>query len=135
MRSCVSTGGLHHVNIRAPDSLIEDLRVFYCEVLGLEVGSRPPFASRGYWLYAGGRDILHLSVVESSESEATKRSTGHLDHIALACTGLEAMLERLASRGIPYRADHVPALGQTQLFIEDPSGLRVELNFSAIPDA
>ena len=43
-----------HVNTRSAD--VERTRAFY-ERLGLRVGDRPPFASRGYWLYPDGRRV------------------------------------------------------------------------------
>src|SRR3954470_9328416 len=59
--------GLNHYNLRAPRELMETLRAFYVEVVGLEPGPRPPFDSPGHWLYAGGRPILHLSLAAPAE--------------------------------------------------------------------
>ena len=47
--------------------LIEALRRFYTEVIGLQVGPRPPFDSPGHWLYAGPVDLLHLTVAQEVE--------------------------------------------------------------------
>lgn len=55
------TIGLNHYNLRAAPELLAELKEFYCEVVGLELGKRMPAMSSGYWLYAGGQDILHLS--------------------------------------------------------------------------
>ena len=79
-----AVAGLAHVNIRAPQALIEDVRAFYRDVIGLREGPRPPFRSRGYWLYAGGRDVLHLTVDPGAERAS---GDGWLDHVAFAATG------------------------------------------------
>ena len=67
----MKTLGLDHYNLCAPRDLIERLRLFYTETIGLTVGYRPPFGSFGYWLYAGGNAVLHLS-----ESPREVRPTG-----------------------------------------------------------
>ena len=59
--------GFNHYNLRAPRELLEQLRSFYCDVVGLRVGPRPSFASFGYWLYAGEQDILHLTETDAGE--------------------------------------------------------------------
>ena len=53
-----------HVNLRGPADLIEQLRSFYVDIIGLREGPRPTFrsGSSGYWLYAGEHDVIHLSV-------------------------------------------------------------------------
>ena len=40
--------GLGHYNLRAPRELLESLRAFYCDVIGLSTGKRAPFGSFGY---------------------------------------------------------------------------------------
>ena len=37
--------GLAHANIRAPEAMIERLRSFYIDLIGLREGSRPTFRS------------------------------------------------------------------------------------------
>lgn len=44
------TAGLNHFNITAPGELLEKVRDFYVEVLGLIVGERPGFRRNGFWL-------------------------------------------------------------------------------------
>ena len=50
--------GLDHYNLCAPRELLEELREFYTDTVGLTVGYRPPFDSAGYWLYAGEQAVL-----------------------------------------------------------------------------
>lgn len=121
-------GGLVHVNLRGPEELIERLRRFYRDVIGLSDGPRPPFRSRGYWLYGSGRDLLHLTI---DPGAAPARGSGCLDHVAFAVTDLAATLERLDAAGVAYERDEVPSLGQVQLFLTDPAGVGIELNFTA----
>lgn len=124
--------GLHHYNISAPLSLIEDVRDFYVRVLGFTDGARPRFASTGYWLYAGGAPIVHLTA-RTTDSDADRDgpgAPGYFDHLALACTGLDAMLQRLVELDIPFEIDEVPQLSQVQIFLNDPAGLGLELNFT-----
>ncbi|HEY4369833.1 MAG TPA: VOC family protein [Steroidobacteraceae bacterium] len=123
------TLGFSHYNLRASRELLETLRAFYCDVVGLRAGVRPPFNSFGYWLYAGERDVLHLS--ESTAGEA--RSIGAaptFDHAAFNCSGRIEFERKLARLGIEYEVAQVPLTGQVQLFFKDPAGNGVELNFA-----
>jgi catechol 2,3-dioxygenase-like lactoylglutathione lyase family enzyme len=67
--------GLNHINLRAPAALLATLRDFYRDMLGLTVGPRPAFDSEGYWLYAGGQAILHLSTQRGHEPVRGPRPT------------------------------------------------------------
>jgi catechol 2,3-dioxygenase-like lactoylglutathione lyase family enzyme len=119
--------GLDHINLRAPRELMERLREFYCEVVGLHVGERPPFDSFGYWLYAGTQPIVHLS--EARDADAPTAARGVYDHSAFRCTGRPAYEATLQARGIDYRVVRVPLTQQVQVFCRDPAGNGVELNF------
>ncbi len=121
--------GLAHLNLRAPSPLLEALRDFYAEVVGLHVGHRPPFDSHGYWLYAGERDVLHLSAC-SAEEAAQRQGRSSYDHIAFACSDLTVTEARLQRLGVRFERRSVPRTGQVQLFLTDPAGLGVELNFA-----
>lgn len=122
--------GLNHYNLRASRELLEQLRRFYCEVVGLAVGPRPPFDSFGYWLYAGGDAVLHLSEAEAGESRPGQ-VLNTFDHVAFTCSGLVATEARLAGLGIAFRRAAVPQSGQIQLFLHDPAGNGIELNFAS----
>jgi len=116
--------GLDHINIAGPLPLLERCRAFYLEVLGLTDGPRPTFRSRGFWLYAGERPIVHLS---ERPSATVDRSA--LDHFALTCEGLDSMLTRLRERGVSFHLDPAREGKRAQIFVEDPAGVSVELNF------
>lgn len=122
----MSVRGLDHYNLRAPRALLDALRDWYRDVVGLEVGERPPFRFHGYWLYAGGRPILHLS--EGGDAPAVPPS-GTFDHVAFACADLRSTRARLDAMGIAYRVADVPLSGVRQVFLQDPAGNGVELDF------
>jgi glyoxylase I family protein len=120
--------GLNHYNLRAARELMETLRAFYVEVVGLEPGPRPPFASVGHWLYAGGRPVLHLSLASPAEGRSTGARTT-FDHVAFDCAGRAAYEALLAARGIAFEVARVPGTTQVQVFFDDPAGNGVELDF------
>lgn len=121
--------GFNHYNLRAPRELLDELRDFYCEVLGLTVGARPAFRSFGYWLYANGHDVLHLSETAPGEVRATHVATT-FDHVAFTCTDPVGMEEILVERRIEFGERFVDQTATKQIFFRDPAGNGVELNFS-----
>jgi catechol-2,3-dioxygenase len=124
--------GFSHYNLRAPRALLDELRDFYCDVVGLTVGHRPPFRSFGYWLYAGEHAVLHLSEAGPGENRPAQ-SAGTFDHAAFRCAGRSQYEKELERRGIQYRVAAVPATQQVQIFLIDPAGNGVELNFENDP--
>ncbi|WP_354678308.1 VOC family protein [Cupriavidus plantarum] len=134
---------LAHYSIRTTD--LERSCAFYERVLGFRRGYRPPFDFPGAWLYLGDdeRDFgtVHIIGVDPNDSAGLASylgdralpasGTGTLDHIAFLATGVAQMWERLRAEGIPWRDRTVPSLGLHQVFIEDPSGVTIELNYPA----
>ena len=125
--------GLNHVNIRTRRPLLDALRDFYRDVLGLQEGFRPPFAGFGYWLYADDKAVIHLYEAEPEEIRPTDVANT-LDHFAFDCTGRTEVEATLNRHGTAYRKTTVPLTNQVQLFLHDPAGNHVELNF-ATPEA
>src|SRR5262249_11852159 len=87
-------GGLQHFTIEPQD--LERTKDFCVDVLGLEIGDRPPLDFPGYWLYSGGAATVHLMgtrkpregiVVRGTEKKY--EDTGRLDHIAFAATDVD----------------------------------------------
>ena len=109
---------LNHFSIRTLD--LAATQTFYVSVLGLQVGPRPDFPFPGCWLYQGPLD---------SYANAAVHVIGALDHVAFFATGLADMLTRLQTQGITPRRRDVPGLGLHQLFLDDPNGIVVELNY------
>jgi catechol-2,3-dioxygenase len=121
--------GFSHYNLRASRELLDALRSFYVEVVGLRVGERPAFVSFGYWLYAGEQAVLHLSEAARDETRSVDATTT-FDHAAFNCTGRREFETRLTQLGISYELARVPQTNQVQLFLKDPAGNGVELNFA-----
>lgn len=122
---------IHHFNIRAPKAELAELRDFYQDVIGLTVGFRPGFDVPGFWLYAGGRAVLHLLEMPAGESlPGVSARACALDHIAFRCSDLPAFLKRLDRLQVSYSTKSLPVTGETQLFLRDPAGIRIELNFA-----
>jgi catechol 2,3-dioxygenase-like lactoylglutathione lyase family enzyme len=119
----------NHFNLRAPQPLLDKLRDFYVDVLGMKEGWRPPFPFPGYWLYLEENAVLHL-VEAPSDSPAPSITPGTLDHVAFSCSGLVDFEARLRTKGLEYRKVSVPGTTQQQLFVKDPAGNGVEFNFA-----
>ena len=124
------TLSLNHYNLRASRAMLDGLRDFYCKVVGLREGVRPPFGNFGYWLYAGERAVLHLSEARPEEVHMANVD-GTFDHVAFDCAGRAQMEAHLTSLGVTYRTAEVPLTGLVQLFFKDPVGNGVELSFSS----
>ncbi len=122
------TLGFNHFNLRAPQPLLDKLRDFYVDVVGMKVGWRPPLDFPGYWLYLGDSAVLHLVQIPSSAG-ASLQPSGTLGHVAFTCSGIAEFEARLAARGLTSRRADVPGTSQVQLFTKDPAGNGVEFNF------
>lgn len=136
---------LNHFSIRTPD--LAACERFYCDALGLVVGPRPPFDFPGLWLYAGdtgqwANAVVHIIGIDRNNpaglqqylgerDAASLQGSGAVDHVAFFTTGLAETLARLQRLGLPSRERTVPALGLHQVFVDDPNGIVVELNFPA----
>jgi catechol 2,3-dioxygenase-like lactoylglutathione lyase family enzyme len=134
----VSIGSLEHVLVLADD--IDATRDFYCQVVGLSVGERPPLAFPGYWLYAEpdgtGPACVHVADRRAYAAHAAELGlnvpesdpgVGPVDHIAFNAADYSGLLERLEHHGVRAVTNAVPG-GPRQVFIEDPNGVRVEIN-------
>ena len=134
---------LAHYSIRSFD--LEKSSQFYERVLGFTPGYRPPFDFPGVWLYMGGVELdfgtVHIIGIYPSNPEGLKKylgdreiplkGSGTVDHIAFLVTGLVEFWSVFKAQGIAWRDRTVPSLGLHQVFIEDPSGVTIELNFPA----
>jgi catechol 2,3-dioxygenase-like lactoylglutathione lyase family enzyme len=130
---------LEHVTIRCARR--QQTRDFYVELLGLTEGARPDFPFRGHCLYLGGVPVIHLveaadkgsawAKPASSEPGAAGTDTGPFDHVAFQGADFDAMRARLTDAGIAFRERIVPGGELKQLFVPDPEGVLVEINFRA----
>lgn len=116
---------MNHFTVLADD--LDRTRAFYVGLLGLREGPRPPLGFPGAWLYVGERPVLHVIAGRPLPEERR----GVLDHMAFSATDLAGLTARLEAAGISYDLRRQPESNVWQLFVSDPNGARVELDFAA----
>jgi catechol 2,3-dioxygenase-like lactoylglutathione lyase family enzyme len=116
--------GLDHINIRTAD--LAGTKAFLMDVLGLAEGWRPPFPFPGAWLYAGDKDVVHL--VEVAEKGADSAGSS-LDHFAFDISDYDDALARVEKTGFKFRTTATPGTTVKQIFVRDPNGVTIELNW------
>jgi catechol 2,3-dioxygenase-like lactoylglutathione lyase family enzyme len=130
---------LNHYFVRAND--LERTKQFYCDVLGFEVMPRPDFPFPGYWLGVNGKIQVHMGPhgVPNSElyylgttSRSATDNSGVVDHIAFLASEPEKFVKRFADIGLAHRNRYFPEFKLFQMFVKDPNGLTIELNFFGI---
>ncbi len=124
----MSVGVLDHFNIRTRN--LADTVRFYEDVLGLEKGARPNFAFPGAWMYSEGKAVVHLVDISKTE-EPQKPDSGVVHHVAFASYGFDGMKQRLEQKGMAYDSRQVPGGELWQIFVNDPNGVMIELNYEA----
>jgi catechol 2,3-dioxygenase-like lactoylglutathione lyase family enzyme len=131
----MSVTEMEHVLVLSED--IEASRDFYCSVVGLQVGARPPLEFPGYWLYAGQTPCVHVADRQAYLRHAawlglTVRheppGAGSVDHVAFNASDFESVRARLESNGVVAVQNVVPGGELRQLFFHDPNGVRIEIN-------
>ena len=138
---------LDHCNIRTFD--LDATIAFYTDVVELKDGDFPGSRAMGAWLYdASDRPILHLIAIDPNDPEAAlgrvrdrlgalggnldleaRNGTGVIDHIAFECDDYDQMKAKLEAKGLVYTSNDVPMIKLRQLFVNDPNGVTLELNF------
>jgi catechol-2,3-dioxygenase len=121
--------GINHYNLRAAPEIIEKLKNFYIEIVGLKLGHRPPFKNGGYWLYANDKDVLHLSFSKNDITNELHVSST-FDHMAFTAENEMDHINVLKENNIDYIIREVPEIGTRQIFFKDPAGNGIELIFS-----
>ena len=124
----MSVGQLDHFNIRTRK--LDDTVRFYEDVLGLEKGPRPNFAFPGAWMYSEGKAVVHLVDISRTE-EPQKPDSGVVHHVAFVSRGFDGMKQRLESGGFAYDSRQVPGGELWQIFVNDPNGVMIELNYKS----
>jgi catechol 2,3-dioxygenase-like lactoylglutathione lyase family enzyme len=130
---------LEHFLVQTED--LDATRDWYVRVLGMRSGPHPDFGFPVCWLYLGERDVLHLTQGGAAVSESRKRylgqesqaasGSGVIDHVAFRAEGLEATIAHLDRLGVPFKERQANGQALYQLFLLDPNGVKVELNFAA----
>src|ERR1700760_4208724 len=124
----MSVGLLDHFNIRTRK--LGDTVRFYEEVLNLKNGDRPNFAFPGAWMYSEGKPVVHLVDISKTD-EPQKPDSGVVHHVAFASQGFAVMKQRLEAKGMTYDSRQVPGGDLWQIFVDDPNGVMIELNYEA----
>ena len=129
---------IEHFLLQTTD--MEKTRKWYVEVLGMRVGPNPDFKFPVFWLYLGDKDVVHVTEGGKGVSENRKKyvgqqsdavsGTGVVDHIAFRATGLREMMAHLKGLGIDFKQRQVDDQGLYQLFMFDPNGIKIELNYA-----
>ncbi|MGH8705432.1 MAG: VOC family protein [Burkholderiales bacterium] len=131
---------IEHFLVAADD--IDATRDWYARVLGMRSGPHPDFGFPVHWMYIGDTDVVHIGPSAKGANEIQKAylgrtsqdsgsGTGAIDHIAFRASGLRAMLDRLRAEGVPYTTRRANGQALYQLFLYDPNGVKIELNFAA----
>ena len=97
-------------------------------MLGLEKGPRPNFMFPGAWMYSEGRAVVHLVDISPTD-EPQKPDSGVVHHVAFVSQGFHGMKQRLQSKSVEFEAREVPGGDLWQIFIRDPNGVLIELNY------
>ncbi len=127
---------LDHVNIFTED--LAGTVKFYTEMFDLSVrdGPVPLRPDQVQWICdAENRPILHINT--TGAPQAFKRdarpgpTTGAVHHVALNCVGAPDLLARLDARKLTYAVNDIASIGLKQIFVHDPNGVLLELNFFA----
>lgn len=127
---------MEHVTIDTDD--VEKTKTFYCDVLGMTDGYRPDFGFEGLWLYVGDVACVHVCEWDSYKVFTEERGipmsrrgngTGAFDHVAFNAKDYEGTVARIEKAGLDYGTAYVPDIPLRQIFIKDPNGVIVELNF------
>jgi len=131
---------IEHFLVAADD--IDATRDWYVRVLGMKPGAHPDFGFPVHWMYSGDTDIVHIGPSAKQAGEIQKKflgrtsrntgeGTGAIDHIAFRATGLRGMLEHLKKEKISFTQRRANGQALFQLFLYDPNGIKIELNYAA----
>ena len=119
---------INHIQLVAEKDLVIQLRNFYCDIVGLQEGFRPAFERFGFWLYIADKDVVHLITPKEGNDRSLQKSS--YDHVAFKTSNYIDVLQKLKSLQIPFEEKLIPGMAAHQIFLRDPAGNRVELNFS-----
>ncbi len=118
---------INHIQLVVEKDVVLKLKNFYCDVVGLTEGFRPKFERFGFWLYIGDKDVIHLITPKEGDDRSSEKSS--YDHVAFKSNNYEGVLKKLKSLHITFDEKLIPGMTAHQIFLKDPAGNRVELNF------
>jgi catechol 2,3-dioxygenase-like lactoylglutathione lyase family enzyme len=136
---------LEHYNIRTT-KFAETVK-FYDDALGMKAKRAPmaPEHMPASWIYDdSGIPAIHLTPVDPAdpigsyskiaqyrggEVDATFEGSGAIDHVAFECEGYDEIRQRLQAMDVKFVENDFPGFNLRQLFLKDPNGVTLELNF------
>ena len=121
--------GVDHVNLRVQDPAATI--AFFVDIL--EMTQHPEVET---WLVdKSGHPAVHIgNATRTTPADELRpfnpaQAGGPVHHVALACTGFDAVRARIEARGLDYRCNDRPERSFRQIFIVEPGGALLELNF------
>lgn len=136
---------LDHVNFVTHDP--QTTIAFYCDVIGLSLGNKLSIdTSQSLYFYIPGSAIaiLHVGNAKADKSQLKferladlesqnqgRFSTGAFDHFCLAVDmgDYDLFIKRLDAKKLNYQTYCHNDMALKQIWLLDPNGVRVELNF------
>ena len=136
-------------NVNILTTRLDETVRFYSDLLDLKAGPSPSGdMKKTVWLFdEGDIPIFHVQSVDPQKPEARfaevrkrlgdmfditstdqLRGSAGIEHVALLCDDYGRVLDRVKARGLDYRTNDVSPTFR-QIFIKDPNGIVVELNF------
>jgi catechol 2,3-dioxygenase-like lactoylglutathione lyase family enzyme len=106
-----------HIHICVTPERLEEARIFYAEIIGLEPMDRPMFSTKGYWFNIGNIE-LHIGV------EPALPYTSR--HTAFEITDVAAARKHLEKFDLKFLEEPLIE-GRTRFSFIDPFGNRMEL--------
>jgi catechol 2,3-dioxygenase-like lactoylglutathione lyase family enzyme len=132
----VALTGMEHYLVLTQD--IDATRDFYRDALGMTQGFRPPLEFPGYWMYIGTTPVIHIAEWATYTAHSTAKdipvtapaaSTGAFDHVAFNAQDFDEVVARLTRHGVTPARNLRSRSGMRQLFVFDPNGVKLEINF------
>lgn len=130
---------IEHYLVQTDD--IEKTRDWYVDVLGLTEGPHPEFNFPVAWVYSGDEPLIHITLGGDQVSENRKEylgqqstetyGSGAIDHIAFRATDLDEMIAHLNTNNVEFTERQAGNGELYQLFLFDPNGVKIELNYDA----
>jgi catechol 2,3-dioxygenase-like lactoylglutathione lyase family enzyme len=127
---------IEHYLVLTPN--IDATRDFYVDVLGMQMGFRPPLGFPGHWVYIGDTPVIHIAEWTTYTARQKAKNTfvttpaegtGPVDHIAFGAEDYDGVLDRIRNHDVAVRENNNPGNTVRQLFLFDPNGVQIEINF------
>jgi len=121
--------GMNHFTVLTDD--VDRTVHFYCDLLGLLPGPRPDSDFRAH----GSTPMATLCFTLLEGEVGPAQRAGVLDHMAFSADGLATVKRQLDDAKIPYELRRQRQSNTWQLFLHDPNGAKVGLDFDAAESA